>query len=105
MNAGIGEESRARKGVLTTVFPLRVFAKQPFARYNTTLTTKRAGTNRPFFLVERFWSSKLSERVSGGYRVFCFGHTQTGAQKSASLERAIGLILICVCRIVFPGLN
>ena len=59
-------------GALTTVLPVYAFANQCVARYNTILTTKRAGTNRPFFLVERFWSSKLSERVSGGYRVFCF---------------------------------
>ncbi len=32
------------------------------------LTTKRAGTNRPFFLVVCFWSSK----PLGGYRVFRF---------------------------------
>jgi hypothetical protein len=67
--------------VLTTVLTVGVFANQHFARYNTTLTTKRAGTNRPFFLVERFWSSKLSERVSGGYRVFCFGFAQSRMPK------------------------
>ena len=48
------------------------FANQGFTRYNTKLTTKRAGTNRPFFLVDCFSSSKLSGKVSGGYRVFCF---------------------------------
>lgn len=47
-------------------------AKPGVPGYNTALTTKRAGTNRPFFLVAFFWSSKLSEKVSGGYRVFCF---------------------------------
>ena len=47
-------------------------AKPHFPRYNAKLTTKRAGTNRPFFLVACFSSSKLSEKVSGGYRVFCF---------------------------------
>ena len=35
-------------------------AKQCFTRYNAKLTTKRAGTNRPFFLVACFSSSKLS---------------------------------------------
>jgi hypothetical protein len=37
------------------------FANQGATEYNTILTTKRAGTNRPFFLVVWFWSSKLSE--------------------------------------------
>lgn len=73
MNTGF----EADQGVLTTVFPVQALANQCVARYNTALTTKRAGTNRPFFLVERFWSSKLSGKVSGGYRVFCFGLTQT----------------------------
>lgn len=60
-------------GALTTVLPVRAFANQHFARYNTTLTTKRAGTNRPFFLVERFWSSKLSGKSLRGLSgFFCF---------------------------------
>jgi len=33
-------------------------ANQCVTGYNTALTTKRAGTNRPFFLVVCFWSSK-----------------------------------------------
>jgi hypothetical protein len=37
------------------------FANQGVTGYNTYLTTKRAGTNRPFFLAVWFWSSKLSE--------------------------------------------
>lgn len=41
-------------------------------RYNSALTTKRAGTNRPFFLVARFWSSKPWSCLLRGYRVFCF---------------------------------
>lgn len=36
-------------------------ANQYVKEYNAVLTTKRAGTNRPFFLVVWFWSSKLSE--------------------------------------------
>lgn len=59
-------------GALTTVLPVRAFANQHFARYNTTLTTKRAGTNRPFFLVERFWSSKLSGKSLRGLSGFLF---------------------------------
>lgn len=64
MNAGLG--------ALTTVFPVRTFANQHFARYNTILTTKRAGTNRPFFLVECFWSSKLSGKGLRGLSGFLF---------------------------------
>ncbi|MDD2178339.1 hypothetical protein OIN59_12945 [Acidovorax sp. D2M1] len=64
MNTGLG--------ALTTVFPVRAFANQHFARYNTALTTKRAGTNRPFFLVERFWSSKLSGMGLRGLSGFLF---------------------------------
>ena len=41
-------------------------------RYNSALTTKRAGTYRPFFLVASFWSSKPWSLTLCGYRVFCF---------------------------------
>ncbi len=52
--------------------PRFALANQGFAGYNTSLTTKRAGTNRPFFLVERFWSSKLSEKSLRGLSGFLF---------------------------------
>lgn len=32
--------------------------------YNHPFTTKRAGIHRPFFLVDRLWSSTLPERVA-----------------------------------------
>ena len=43
-----------------------------FTGYNHALTTKRAGTNRPFFLVECFWSSKLSGEGLRGLSGFLF---------------------------------
>ena len=64
MNTGLGR--------LTTVFAVLAFANQHFTGYNTILTTKRAGTNRPFFLVERFWSSKLSGKSLRGLSGFLF---------------------------------
>lgn len=51
---------------------LRTFANQCFTRYNKSLTTKRAGTNRPFFLVDCFSSSKLSGKSPGVIGFFVF---------------------------------
>ena len=61
-----------QRGVQATAGAQFVFANQCFTRYNTPLTTKRAGTNRPFFLVECFWSSKLSGKSLRGLSGFLF---------------------------------
>jgi hypothetical protein len=74
---------------------MRVFANQHFARYNTRLTTKRAGTNRPFFLVERFWSSKLSEGSPGVIGFFVLDLRNMEARE----------VLLWVCLAACPDLR
>ncbi len=40
--------------------------------YNKAFTTKRADTNRPFFLVACIWELEAaSKQLQDGYRVFC----------------------------------
>ena len=51
---------------------LKIKALSRFSGYNSKLTTKRAGTNRPFFLVDRFFTCRLGglgeqNRVARGY--------------------------------------
>jgi len=56
------------------------------------LTTKRAGTYRPFFLVECFWSSKLSGEGLRGLSGFLFW---TYANKDAPRVLPWGRRLAC----------
>lgn len=55
---GAAQQAVTRFFVRPALVPASTFTNQGFTGYNMVLTTKWAGTNRPFFLGVCFWSSK-----------------------------------------------
>lgn len=94
----------AANGAAPGAQPARTLANQWFAGYNTGFTTKRAGTNRPFFLADRLTNLALQdivastvaglgyelvelERSAGGtLRVTIDFPWQPGVEKSVNVE-------------------